>query len=302
MSESTLVIGVGTNLGGRRSILRAARDLVAARFGASDLRVAPVWETPPMGPPQPDYLNTAFALELVGTLASALEQCIDIERSLGRERRQRWGARTLDLDLLWHAREHCHGPSLTIPHEGLRGRTFALDPLLALVPSAVDPTDGTLLAAVRATLPAGRAGTPLGDDFETHGTGDRGVVVRADDRADGYAAAAEAIGARMVAPRSVHPRASLLLEQHWTDRLTEEARLGTWLAAVSARLDDGQFALRRVAVLVDSPGLTRAVLLGEHRDENRHEIREYLGPFAHRRLEVETGAGCGWTARFAFDG
>ena len=71
MSGSTLVIGAGTNLGGRRSILRAARDLVAHRFGAAELRVAPVWETAPMGPPQPDYLNTAFALDFDGSLASA---------------------------------------------------------------------------------------------------------------------------------------------------------------------------------------------------------------------------------------
>ena len=302
MNGSTLVIGVGTNLGGRRSILRAARELVAARFGASDLRVAPVWETAPMGPPQPDYLNTAFAFELDGTLASALARCLDVERALGRERRERWGARTLDLDLLWHAREHCQSPALTVPHEGLRGRTFALDPLLALVPSAVDPTDGTPLAAVRTTLPAGAAGAPLGDDFETDATADDGVVVRADDRADGFAAAAEAMGARMVAPRSVRPRSSLLLEQRWTGRVTEAERLSTWLAAVRTRIDDGRFALRRVAVVEDSPGLTRAVLLGEDRDEARHEGRSAVVRFARRGLSVGADARGGWTARFAFDG
>ena len=155
MSGSTLVIGAGTNLGGRRSILRAARDLVAHRFGVADLRVAPVWETAPMGPPQPDYLNTAFALDFDGPLAAALELCLDIERALGRERRERWGARTLDLDLLWHASVSCDGAGLTVPHQGLRERTFALDPLLALVPDAVDPRDGTSLAASRSGLAPG---------------------------------------------------------------------------------------------------------------------------------------------------
>lgn len=255
MNGSTLVIGAGTNLGGRWSILRAARDLLAARFGVTGVRVAPVWETPPMGPPQPDYLNTAFAIEHRGTLGEALELCRRVERALGRERRERWGPRTLDLDLLWHASLHCRTDALTVPHEGLRSRTFALDPLLALVPDAVDPTDDVSLAAVRAGLPPSAPPSPLGDGFTT----------RPKDRADRLAAAAEAMVVRTTDRGPDAPLLASPLDVPWEDDHDDAARLAAWLEVVRRHVDDRRFALRRVAVLEDSARLTRAVLLGEDR-------------------------------------
>jgi 2-amino-4-hydroxy-6-hydroxymethyldihydropteridine diphosphokinase len=257
MNDSTLVIGAGTNLGGRRSILRAARDLAAHRFGVESIRVAPVWETAPMGPPQPDYLNTAFALEFDGSLSDALALCLGIERSLGRERRERWGSRTLDLDLLWHASMHCDADSLAVPHRGLRERTFALDPLLALVPDARDPTDGTTLAALRATLAPAGPSTPLGGSFEGGPVGSPGG-----DRAELLAAAAEAVGE---AGSDARPSEAIALELEWPDGLPDEQRIASWRSAVRRRLDEQRFALRRVATLEDSPRWTRAVLLGESR-------------------------------------
>ncbi len=255
MSGYTLVIGAGTNLGGRRSILRAARDLVAHRFGVAELRVAPVWETAPMGPPQPDYLNTAFALDFRGALPDALDLCLDIERSLGRERRERWGPRTLDLDLLWHESMSCDGGGLTVPHQGLRERTFALDPLLALVPGAVDPRDGTALAEVRMALPAAGPSTLLGDGF----------AGRPDDRADALAAVAEEIGATREGSRSAAPLTALKLERTWVDGLPDDERLREWTASVRELLDARRFALRRAAVIEDSERLTRALFFGEER-------------------------------------
>lgn len=255
MSGSTLVIGAGTNLGGRRSILRAARDLVAHRFGVADLRVAPVWETAPMGPPQPDYLNTAFALDFDGPLASALELCLDIERALGRERRERWGARTLDLDLLWHASLSCEESGLTVPHQGLRERPFALDPLLALVPDAVDPRDGTSLAAVRRALPAAGPPSLLGEGFEA----------LPGDRADALAAAAEQVGALNEGSRTAAPATAVKLELSWTEGLRDDERLRAWVASVTEILDARRLVLRRAAVIEDSERLTRALLFGEER-------------------------------------
>jgi 2-amino-4-hydroxy-6-hydroxymethyldihydropteridine diphosphokinase len=255
MSGYTLVIGAGTNLGGRRSILRAARDLVAYRFGVADLRVAPVWETAPMGPPQPDYLNTAFALDFRGALPDALDRCLDIERALGRERRERWGPRTLDLDLLWHASMSCDGGGLTVPHQGLRERTFALDPLLALVPDAVDPRDGTALAEVRRALAAAGPSTLLGDGFEA----------RPDDRADALAAVAEEIGAKNDGSRSVSPATAVKLELPWADGVRDDERLRAWIASVTELLDARRFVLRRAAVIEDSERLTRGIFFGEER-------------------------------------
>lgn len=255
MSGSTLVIGAGTNLGGRRSILRAARDLVAHRFGVADLRVAPVWETAPMGPPQPDYLNTAFALDFVGSLGAALELCLDIERALGRERRERWGARTLDLDLLWHGSLSCDGAGLTVPHQGLRERAFALDPLLALVPDAVDPRDGASLAAVRRALPDAGTPTLLGEGFDA----------LPDDRADALAAAAEQVGAVSEGSRTAAPTTAVKLELSWAEGLRDDERLRSWVAAVTEALDARRLVLRRAAVIEDSERRTRALLFGEER-------------------------------------
>lgn len=257
MNGSTLVIGAGTNLGGRRSILCAARDLVAHRFGVERVRVAPVWENAPMGPPQPDYLNTAFALDFDGSLTDALELCLGVERSLGRERRERWGPRTLDLDLLWHASMRCDTDALAVPHRGLRERTFALDPLLALVPDALDPTDGASLAALRATLAPAGPSAPLGDSFEAAPAGSRGG-----DRPELLAAAAEAVGQ---AGRTARPSEVIVLEQDWPEGLSDEGRVASWRAAVRRRLDEQRFGLRRVATLEDSPRRTRAALLGESR-------------------------------------
>jgi 2-amino-4-hydroxy-6-hydroxymethyldihydropteridine diphosphokinase len=257
MNGSTLVIGAGTNLGGRRSILRAARDLVAHRFGVERVRVAPVWETAPMGPPQPDYLNTAFALDFDGSLTDALELCLGVERSLGRERRERWGPRTLDLDLLWHASMRCDTDSLAVPHRGLRERTFALDPLLALVPDARDPTDGATLAALRAALAPAGPSTPLGDAVGVTPAGSCGS-----DRAELLASAAEGVGE---AQSTVRPSEVIVLELDWPDGLPDEQRMASWCAAVRRRLDEQRFALRRVAILDDSPRRTRAALLGESR-------------------------------------
>ncbi len=239
MNGSTLVIGAGTNLGGRWSILRAARDLVASRFGTSDLRVAPVWETAPLGPPQPDYLNTAFALPFDRTLGEALEICRSIERDLGRERRDRWGPRTLDLDLLWHASQRSNTDTLTVPHPGLRQRTFALDPLLALVPDAVDPTEGAPLADVRARLPASMPGSDLA----------KGPATR--DFADELAFAAEAgIAEGVLRGR---PGTFELLVEGPTDP-------AHFARAVRAHLRGRPVALVRVAVLEHTPERTRAVL------------------------------------------
>jgi 2-amino-4-hydroxy-6-hydroxymethyldihydropteridine diphosphokinase len=244
MSGSTLVIGAGTNLGGRRSILRAARDLVAYGFGVDFVRVAPVWETAPIGPPQPDYLNTAFALDHDGPLSVALERCLAVERALGRERRERWGARTLDLDLLWHASKHGDSSKLAVPHAGLRERAFALDPLLALVPDAVDPRDGVCLAELRRALPPAGATTAL-DAVDG-------------DRAERVAAATEALARGEWAPPSV----VVSLELAALPGATDEARLDRWLDHVRGHLAARPLAVSRVAVLEDSDRCIRAVLLG----------------------------------------
>lgn len=137
-----VVIGLGANLGHPRLTLGGAVSELASTAELS--AVSSLYATLPVGgPPQPDYLNAAVRLRWGGTPPELLEQLLRIERALGRERRERWGPRTLDLDVLWIRDLAWSAPNLTVPHPRLRERAFALCPLLELVPDAVDPGDGS---------------------------------------------------------------------------------------------------------------------------------------------------------------
>ena len=114
--------------------------------------VSSLYETPPVGPPQPMFLNAAVALTTELDPPGLLLALLSIEQRLGRVRRERWGPRTLDLDILWNAGMRWDTPELTVPHPELRRRAFALRPLLDVAPRATDPRDGTAYAAVLAAL------------------------------------------------------------------------------------------------------------------------------------------------------
>lgn len=108
--------------------------------------VSALYETEPFGGlDQRAYLNAAVALETELGARALLEACLAIEAERGRERRVRWGPRTLDLDLLLYGREEVDEPGLTVPHPGLPLRRFALEPLVDAWPDAVLP-DGTPVA------------------------------------------------------------------------------------------------------------------------------------------------------------
>ncbi len=131
------MIGLGANLGDRRATLQAA---VQALGRVGHVRaVSSLYETEPVGPPQPSFFNAAVLLESVLTPSHLLEQLLGIERAHGRERRERWGPRTLDLDILHSPELVLSEPRLTLPHPELPRRAFALAPLLEVFPGAVDP-------------------------------------------------------------------------------------------------------------------------------------------------------------------
>jgi 2-amino-4-hydroxy-6-hydroxymethyldihydropteridine diphosphokinase len=134
------VVGLGANQGDRLATMRAALD--ALRVAARVVRVSPVYETAPVGPPQPDFLNAAALLELGGEPVALLELLLATERSLGRVRTEKWGPRTIDLDVLWIEGIALVSPRLTVPHPHLTERAFALVPLLDVEPSAIDPRSG----------------------------------------------------------------------------------------------------------------------------------------------------------------
>jgi 2-amino-4-hydroxy-6-hydroxymethyldihydropteridine diphosphokinase len=127
------IVGLGSNLGSRRANLEAGLELLELRAGCWVGRVSSVYESDPLGPPQPRYFNAAVALESTLDPHSLLAALLEIEALLGRQRGERWGARTLDLDILW-AREPMSDETLCVPHPRLRERAFALAPLLEVAP------------------------------------------------------------------------------------------------------------------------------------------------------------------------
>ena len=140
-------VGVGANLGEREATIRAAVDALPGVVGVSELR-----ETDPVGVvDQPPFLNGAVALETELSARDLLDALLAVERELGRERRERWGPRTIDLDLLLYGDETIDEPGLTVPHPRLHERRFALEPLLDLDPELVIPGRGRV-AELRAEL------------------------------------------------------------------------------------------------------------------------------------------------------
>ena len=131
-------VGVGANLGDRRATILAALAALPEVIAVSELR-----ETAPVGVvDQPPFLNGAAALETELSPRELLDLLLAVERRLGRERRERWGPRTIDLDLLLYGDEAVDEPGLTVPHPRLHERRFALEPLLDLDPDLAVPGHG----------------------------------------------------------------------------------------------------------------------------------------------------------------
>lgn len=144
-----VVVGVGSNLGGREASIRCAGALLDARDGIEVRDVSAIYETEPLGPPQPRYLNAAFRLQTALSPPELLHVLLRTERRLGRHRvpDERWGPRSIDLDLLWDERGPHESPVLRVPHAELANRSFALAPLLDVAPE-LDQVFGASLSAL----------------------------------------------------------------------------------------------------------------------------------------------------------
>jgi 2-amino-4-hydroxy-6-hydroxymethyldihydropteridine diphosphokinase len=146
-------VGVGSNLGDRWANLALGASVLRRSPRVAVLRASRVYDTAPVGPPQPRYLNAALELE-TGLTAPALHAVLQLaENAAGRRRGgRRWTARTLDLDLLLFGDEIILTRTLCVPHPELATRRFVLAPLAELCPERVVPgiglTVGALLARV----------------------------------------------------------------------------------------------------------------------------------------------------------
>ena len=130
-------IGLGSNLGDRRGLLRRAVEELRAHGDV--VGVSPLYETEPVGGPggQGPFLNLVVELSTSDTPRELLERCRALEAAAGRVRTVRWGPRTLDADVLWAEGWQVDDEDLTVPHPRLWERRFVVQPLADLAPDLV---------------------------------------------------------------------------------------------------------------------------------------------------------------------
>ena len=129
-------------MGERLEHLRSAAEAVGA-VGTIAARSS-IWETAPVGPDQAHYLNAVLVLDTVLGPRPLLDRCLDIERLAGRIRRERWGPRVIDLDILLYGDAELDTPGLVVPHPRMTERRFVLEPLAEAWPDAIVPGHGAV--------------------------------------------------------------------------------------------------------------------------------------------------------------
>lgn len=133
-------LGLGTNLGDRWAHLRTAVDSLRTMTGVEVVAVSQVYETEPVGgPDQGAFLNLVVELDTTRDARGLLGVCRRLEQQARRVRRERWGPRTLDVDVLWVEGERVDEPDLVVPHPRMFERRFVLEPLHELAPELLEP-------------------------------------------------------------------------------------------------------------------------------------------------------------------
>jgi len=124
-------IGLGSNLENPAEKIQQARLFIAEHANMSELKFSSLYSSPPMGPKdQPDYVNAVMSIQTALSAIDLLRVLQGIENDFGRDRGViRWGARTLDLDILLYGDQQIDLPELKVPHIGLAERAFVLYPL-----------------------------------------------------------------------------------------------------------------------------------------------------------------------------
>lgn len=147
MHKEHVYLGLGSNLGESAETLHQAFDAINNIEDTRVLRKSSRYSSTPMGPQdQPDYVNAVCLIETALKPHSLLKQLQAIELAHGRERKgERWGPRTLDLDILLYGAESVATTDLIIPHSGMSEREFVLVPLFEIAPTMIMP-DGKPIA------------------------------------------------------------------------------------------------------------------------------------------------------------
>ena len=140
MAVHTCYVGVGANLGDPEAQIRSAYSHLLRAPCIAELRASSLYASKPMGPQdQPDYVNAVFGFETSLAPLPLLDLLQHIENEHQRVRKERWGARTLDLDLLFYNTDKIENERLQVPHPGIVEREFVVVPLAEIAPSWVLP-------------------------------------------------------------------------------------------------------------------------------------------------------------------
>ena len=144
-----VIVALGSNLGDSKQTLESAVKKLSTQRGINQIQCSSWYRTPPLGPPQPNYYNGCIWLSCQGYTPCRLLQCLQsIETTCGRERNLRWGARTLDLDIIFFDDQIINQQNLTIPHPRMQERAFVLVPLAEIAPNWIDPRSGKSVSAL----------------------------------------------------------------------------------------------------------------------------------------------------------
>lgn len=139
-------ISLGSNLGESPTILEKALQTLEQTSGIIIENISNWYETVPVGPAQPNYINGCAILQTELSPENLLSILLEIEIKFGRVRAERWGARTLDLDLILYENLILNTPQLQIPHPRMSERAFVLLPLAEIAPNWIEPVTGKTIA------------------------------------------------------------------------------------------------------------------------------------------------------------
>jgi 2-amino-4-hydroxy-6-hydroxymethyldihydropteridine diphosphokinase len=148
----SIFVGLGSNLGDREHFLREAVKALSRIDAVSVTRCSSLYDSAPVGPPQPRYLNAVVELECDLEPQRLLGILKQIEMDLGRRREGKWTARPIDLDILLWNESVIADPNLQIPHLELHKRRFALEPLNEIAPQSRHPLLGNTVENLLSAL------------------------------------------------------------------------------------------------------------------------------------------------------
>jgi 2-amino-4-hydroxy-6-hydroxymethyldihydropteridine diphosphokinase len=143
---------LGSNLGDRHLFLNEAIEYINNDI-APVLVISSIYETQSWGKTDaPDYLNQVISLQTGLSAREVLDKALHIEAILGRQREERWGSRTIDIDILFYGQAIIDEPGLQIPHPQLHNRRFTLAPLAEIAPAFVHPVLNKNILEIKSEL------------------------------------------------------------------------------------------------------------------------------------------------------